>query len=128
MTRPASHRRTGRARALFAIFLAVAPFSTAVPSQARAEDATSLLGSLKRLAQVEQGCKVNALWASQALCREAAEAVRRQFTGVGVPYTPHHVEPFPTLPRETLSAHGKLSPKPTPKAPASRLSRTEVRP
>ncbi len=128
MTRPAPHRRTGRSRALFAIFLAVAPVSTAVPSQVLAEDAVSLLGSLKRLAQVEQGCKVNAAWASQALCREAAEAVRRQFTGVGVPYTPHHVEAFPSHPRETLSAPGKLSPKPAPKAPASRLSRTEVRP
>ena len=128
MTRPAPHRRTGHSRALFAIFLAVAPVSTVVPSQVLAEDAASLLGSLNRLAQVEQGCKVNAPWASQALCRDAAEAVRRQFSGVGVPYTPHHVEPFPTHPRETLSAPGKLRRKPAPKVNASRPSRTEVRP
>ena len=128
MTRPAPHRQPGRARALFAILLAVAPVSTAMPAQAVAEDATSLLGSLKRLAQVEQGCKVNAPWASQALCLEAAEAVRRQFSGVGVPYTPHHVDAFPSRPRETLSAPGKPRAKHAPKAPASRPSRTEVRP
>ena len=128
MIRPEPHRRPGCSRALFAIFLTVAPVSTAVPSQALADDAASLLGSLKRLAQVEQGCKVNAPWASQALCRDAAEAVRRQFSGMGVPYTPHHVEAFSSHARERLSAPGKLSPKPTPKAPASRLSRTEVRP
>ena len=128
MRRPAPHRRPKRSRALFAILLAVASVSTAVPSQALADDAASLLGSVKRLAQVEQGCKVNAPWASKALCRDAAEAVRRQFRGVGVPYTPHHVEPFPSRPRETLSAPGKRSAKPAPKTPASRPSRTEVRP
>ncbi len=127
MIRPEPHRRPGCSRALFAIFLAVTPVPTAVPSQALAEDAASLLGSLKRLAQVEQGCKVNAPWASQALCREAAEAVRRQFSGEGVPYTPHRVEPFPSRPRETLWAPGKPRPKHAPKAPASRPSRTEVR-
>ena len=128
MTRRAPHRRPRYSSALFAVFLAVAPVSTAFGSRAFADDAISLLANPKRLAQVEQGCKVNAPWASQALCQEAAEAVRRQFSGVGVPYTPHHVEPFPSRPRETLSAPGKRSAKPAPKAPASRPSRTEVRP
>ena len=128
MTRPALHRRPRRSRAVLAVVLAVAPVSTAFASRAFAEDAASLLGSLKRLAQVEQGCKVNAPWASQALCRDAAEAVRRQFSGVGVSYTPHQVEAFPSDPRETLSAPGKPRPKHAPKASASRPSRTEVRP
>ena len=108
---------------MLAVVLAVAPVSSAVPSQAVAEDATSLLGSLKRLAQVEQGCKVNAPWASPALCREAAEAFRRLFRGEGIPYTPRHVEPFPNHPPETLSAPGKPRSKPAPMAPASRPSR-----
>ena len=128
MSRPAPHRRPGRAPILFAISLAVAPVSTAVPSQALAEDATSLLGSLKRLADVERGCKVNAPWASQALCREAAEAVRRLFRGEGVPYTPRHIEPFPSHPPETLPAPGEPRTKPAPAAaapmaPAARPSR-----
>ena len=128
MSRPALYRRSGRLDAMFAILLAFASVSTAVTSQALAEDATSLLGSLKRLAQVEQGCKVNAPWASQALCREAAEAVRRLFRGEGVPYTAHHAEPFPRHPPETLSAPGKprtkpAPPTPAPIAPASRPSR-----
>ena len=138
MTRPAPHQRPVRARALFAILLAVAPFTTAFASPAFAEDATSLLANPKRLDQVQQGCKVNAPWASQALCREAAEATRRRFRGVGVPYTPRHVEPFASHPHETLSApdkpRRKLAPKapapmaPAPMASASRPSRTERRP
>ena len=128
MTRPAPHRQPGRSSALCAIFLVVAPFTTAFASGAFAEDAASLLANPMRLDKVQQGCKVNAPWASQALCREAAEATRRRFRGVGVPYTPHHVEPFPTHPRETPSAPGKPRRKPAPKAPASRPSRTEVRP
>ena len=128
MTGPAPHQRPGWARILFAISLAVAPVSTTIPLQAVAEDATSLLGSLKRLAQVEQGCKVNAAWASKALCRDAAEAVRRLFRGEGVPYTPHPVKAFPNPPRETLAAPGKPRSKSAPAtpaamAPASRPSR-----
>ncbi len=118
MSRPTTLRGPGCASALFAILLAAAPVSTSVPSQAFAEDATSLLGNLKRLAEVEHGCKVNAPWASQALCRDAAEAFRRRFTGAGVPYTPHYVEPFPNHPPETLSAPGKPRSKPAPAAPA----------
>ena len=118
MSRPAPHRRPGRSRALFAIVLAVAPVSTAAPSQALAEDAASLLATPKRLDQVQQGCKVNAPWTSPALCREAAEATRRRFRGVGVPYTPRHVEPFASHPHETLSAPDKPRRKLAPKAPA----------
>ena len=128
MTRPILHRRPSRSRAVLAVVLAVAPVSSVVPSQALAEDATSLLGSLKRLAQVEQGCKVNAPWASPVLCREAAEAFRRLFRGEGVPYTPRHIKPFPSHPPETLSAPGEPRTKPAPAAaapmaPASRPSR-----
>ena len=125
MTRPAPHRRPGCSRALFAILLAVAPVSTSVPSQALAADATSLLGNLKRLAEVEHGCKVNAPWASPALCRDAAEAFRRRFRGEGVPYTPGYVEPFPSQPRETPSAPSKPHRKPAPLAAASRPSPPE---
>ena len=64
--------------------------------EAHAEDAASLLANPHRLDEVQRGCKVNAPWATEALCREAAPAIRLRFRGQGVPYTPRKVEPFPS--------------------------------
>jgi len=52
--------------------------------EARAEDAASLLADPKRLDEVQRGCKTNAPWATEALCREAARAIRLRFRGGGV--------------------------------------------
>ncbi len=78
--------------------------------EARAEDASSLLANPKRLEEVQRGCKANAPWATEALCREAAQAIRLRFRGQGVPYTPHRVDPFPShpaAPSATTSPKGK---------------------
>jgi len=67
--------------------------------EARAADtAASPLANPRRLAEVQQGCKINAPWATEALCREAAQAIRLRFRGKGVPYTPRRVDPFPSHP------------------------------
>ena len=66
--------------------------------QAHAEDAGSLLANPKRLDMVQAGCKTNQPWATEALCREAAQAIRLRFRGAGVRYTPHRVEPYPSRP------------------------------
>jgi hypothetical protein len=66
--------------------------------EAHAEDATSLLANPRRLDEVQRGCKVNAPCATEALCREAAQAIRLRFRGQGVPYTPRKVEPFASHP------------------------------
>lgn len=47
---------------------------------------------------VQQGCRTNQPWATDAVCREAAEAIRRRFRGDGALYTPHRVDPFPNPP------------------------------
>ena len=66
---------------------------------ARAEDSVDgLLRNPKHLDEVQAGCKVNAPWATDALCKTAGEAIRRRFRGQGVPYTPQHVDPFPSQP------------------------------
>ena len=66
--------------------------------QAHAEDAASLLANPKRLEMVQAGCRTNQPWATEALCREAAQAIRLRFRGAGVRYTPHRVEPYPSRP------------------------------
>ena len=66
--------------------------------QAHAENAGSLLADPKRLDMVQAGCKTNQPWATEALCREAAQAIRLRFRGAGVRYTPHRVEPYPRRP------------------------------
>lgn len=72
--------------------------------QAHAEDAASLLADPKRLEMVQAGCKTNQSWATEALCREAAQAIRLRFRGAGVRYTPHRVEPHPSRPAAKPSA------------------------
>jgi len=55
-----------------------------------------------------------------AVCRTAAEAIRRRFRGEGVPYTPHRLEPFTSRPTE------QPAPGPKPEAhhrPATHASR-----
>ena len=84
-------------------------------SEARAEDAASLLANPKRLEEVQRDCKANAPWATEALCREAAQAIRLRFRGGGVPYTPHRVEPFPSHP---ATPPAPTSPKGKPEAHA----------
>ena len=80
---------------------------------ARAEDTVgSLLRDPKHLDAVQAGCKANAPWATEAVCRTASEALRRRFLGQGVPYTPHRVDPFPSRP--TM----KLAPPPATKREA----------
>ena len=49
--------------------------------QAHAEDAASLLANPKRLDMVQAGCTTNQPWATEALCREAAQAIRLRFRG-----------------------------------------------
>ena len=66
--------------------------------QAHAENAASLLADPKRLDMVQAGCRTNQPWATEALCREAAQAIRLRFRGAGVHYTPRRVEPHPTRP------------------------------
>lgn len=63
-----------------------------------ADTAQSLLADPARLAAVQRGCKTNQPWATDALCREAAQAIRLRFRGTGVPYHPRRVEPFPRRP------------------------------
>ena len=79
--------------------------------RAQAEDTVEgLLRDPHRLDTVQQGCRTNKPWATDTLCRTAAEAIRRRFRGEGVPYTPHRVEPFPSQPAE------KPAPGPKPEA------------
>lgn len=78
---------------------------------ARADDTVaSLMRDPLRLDAVQQGCKTNQPWATEAVCRTAAEAIRRRFRGEGVPYTPRHVDPFPSRSTE------KPAPGPKPEA------------
>ena len=67
--------------------------------QAHAEDTVaSLMRDPHRLDAVQQGCKTNQPWATDAVCRITSEAIRRRFRGEGVPYTPHAIAPLPTQP------------------------------
>ncbi len=79
--------------------------------EARADDTVaSLMRDSRRLDAVQQGCKTNQPWATEAVCRTAAEAIRRRFRGEGVPYTPRRVDPSPSRPTE------KAAPGPKPEA------------
>lgn len=80
--------------------LAIGVMAGSLVAEARAADtAQSLLANPARLAAVQQGCKTNQRWATDALCREAAQAIRLRFRGQGVPYRPQKVEPFASRPR-----------------------------
>lgn len=68
------------------------------PTEARAQSADELVANPKKLEIVQQGCKTNAPWATERLCREAAEAIRRRFRGQGVRYTPPKPKPAPKAP------------------------------
>lgn len=92
----------------------------ATAQQARAETASDLLANPKRLEFVQLGCKTNQPWATEALCREAAEAIRRRFRGEGPKYTPHRVDPFPTDPT--------MKPAPAKPEAARRPQRHAARP
>jgi len=81
-------------------------------SEAWAEDAASLLADPQRLDEVQRGCKVNAPWATEMLCREAAQAIRLRFRGQGVPYTPQRVDPFPSHSPPKPPASGAPTGKP----------------
>ena len=78
--------------------------------QAHDDDARSLLADPKRLDMVQAGCKTNQPWATEALCREAAQAIRLRFRGAGVRYTPHRVEPRPSRPAVKMPAPASMSP------------------
>jgi hypothetical protein len=67
---------------------------------ARAQTADELVANPKKLEVIQQGCKTNQPWATEKLCREAAEAIRRRFRGEGVRYTPmkRPVRPEPNPP------------------------------
>ncbi len=88
---------------------AVASLGMAV-RQAQAEDAASLLADPKRLDMVQAGCKTNQPWATEALCREAAQAIRLRFRGAGVRYTPRRVEPYPRRPAVKTPAPASTPP------------------
>ena len=93
---------------------------------ARAEDTVdSLLRDPKHLDAVQAGCKANAPWATEAVCRTASEALRRRFLGQGVPYTPHRVDPFPSHPTMKLAHPPATKPeahhRPAPPQPSAVL-------
>lgn len=92
-------------------------------SEARADDTfASLMSDPRRLDAVQLGCKTNQPWATDAVCRTAAEAIRRRFRGQGVPYTPRRVEPFPSRPTEKRAPGRKPEARHRPTSPpASRI-------
>ena len=91
--------------------------------QARAEDARSLLADPRRLDMVQAGCKTNQPWASEALCREAAQAIRLRFRGAGVRYTPRRVETHPSHPAVKPPAPASAPPGKPEAHPRPRPSR-----
>lgn len=96
----------------FAAGLTIGVMAGSLVAEAKAADtAQSLLANPARLAAVQQGCKTNQPWATDALCREAAQAIRLRFRGKGVPYRPRAIDPFPGRPQP--SPPGK---KATPEA------------
>lgn len=122
-----SHARLLRYGSRLAAGLAVGFAIGLAAQEARAADtAASLLANPRRLAEVQQGCKVNAPWATEALCREAAQAIRLRFRGKGVPYTPRRVDPFPSDPAvkpapSKKAPRGKPQAQATPRAPSGIL-------
>ncbi len=109
MSTVVSHTRLLRYRSQIVAGLAIGLAIGSIAQEARAADtAASLLANPRRLAEVQQGCMVNAPWATEALCREAAQAIRLRFRGEGVPYTPRRVDTFPS--------HPAVKPAPSKKA------------
>lgn len=96
--------------------LAIGVVAGSVVAQARATDtAQSLLANPARLAAVQQGCKTNQPWATDMLCREAAQAIRLRFRGSGVPYHPRRVQPFVNRPQPSPPpGSGAAAPQPRP--------------
>ncbi|WP_419827539.1 hypothetical protein [Sphingomonas sp.] len=87
--------------------LAIGLTAGSLIAEAKAADtAKSLLADPARLAAVQRGCKTNQPWATEALCREAAQAIRLRFRGQGVPYRPRAVDPFPTRPQPATPPSG----------------------
>lgn len=98
-----TRRRARRSAIQLALGLTAGIALGVAAREAHAEDtAASLFANPKRLEAVQQGCRTNQPWATDALCREAAAAIRRRFRGGGVPYRPEAVEPFPTHPQMQL--------------------------
>ena len=65
---------------------------------ARAEDTVgSLLHNPKHLDAVQAGCKANAPWATESVCRTASEALRRRFPW---PRRPLHAAPRRPVPEQ----------------------------
>ena len=88
--------------------LAIGLTAGSLIAEAKAADtAQSLLADPARLAAVQRGCKTNQPWATDALCREAAQAIRLRFRGAGVPYRPRAVDPFPSRPQPAKPPGGK---------------------
>jgi hypothetical protein len=78
-----------RRKAVAVVLGASAGFALVVAvREARAQTADKLVRDPKRLEIIQQGCKTNQPWATDKLCREAAEAIRRRFRGQGARYTP----------------------------------------
>ena len=108
---PTLTRRLRRIGSPLGCGLAISVLLGVTACRAQAEDTVAgLLRDPHRLDAVQQGCRTNQPWATDALCRTAAEAIRRRFRGEGVPYTPRRVEPIPSQPNE------KPAPGPKPKA------------
>lgn len=76
-------------------------------SRTQAQPADQRLTAPTGLEAVQQGCRTNQPWATDAVCREAAEAIRRRFQGGGARYTPHKVDPFPSRPATPTEPAGK---------------------
>ena len=62
-------------------------------TDARAQSADELVANPRKLELIQQGCTTNQPWATDRLCRQAAEAIRRRFRGAGVRYTPPKPKP-----------------------------------
>ena len=102
----------------FVAGLAIGIMAGSLVAEARAADtAQSLLADPARLAAVQQGCKTNQPWATDALCREAAQAIRLRFRGKGVPYHPRTVDPFASKPRPSPPPEKKAA-VPQPRQPS----------
>jgi len=126
MSAVVSHSRLLRYGSQLVAGLAVGLAIGLAAQEARAADtATSLLANPRRLAEVQQGCKVNAPWATEALCREAAQAIRLRFRGKGVPYTPRRVELFPSHPAVKPALREK-APGGRPRAQAAPRARSRI--
>ncbi|MEH3158391.1 MAG: hypothetical protein PGN08_05280 [Sphingomonas taxi] len=120
MSRVLTRARLRRYGVQFVAGLAIGVTAGSLVAEAKAADtAQSLLADPARLAAVQQGCKTNQPWATDALCREAAQAIRLRFRGKGVPYHPRAVDPFASRPQP--------SPPPAKKA-AGPQARQPVRP